>query len=62
MCFENTLLKFQISVPFVEWATVYESEENIKLNIEHGIISLYKGLKKNDPKIERLIELGKEEG
>ena len=41
MSYETTVLRFEISPPFEEWAEFYDSEENIKLNKEVGIICLY---------------------
>ena len=46
MSLETTVFKFKISVPFEEWAAVYDSQENIQMNKERGIICLYKGVKK----------------
>jgi len=53
---ENTVLTFKIRVPFEEWAAVYDSEENIQMNKERGIVCLYKVLKKEDPTSVILIE------
>ena len=44
MSLETTVFKFKISVPFEEWAAVYDSQENIQMNKEHGIVCLYKGV------------------
>jgi len=60
MSLETTVFTFKIRVPFEDWAAVYDSEENIKLNKERGIICLYKGVKKNDPTSVILIEQGGE--
>ena len=60
MSHETTVFTFKISVPFEEWASVYDSEENIQLNKERGIICLYKGVKKDDPTSVILIEQGEE--
>ena len=60
MSLETTVFTFKISVPFEEWAAVYDSEENIQMNIERGIICLYKGVKKDDPTSVNLIEQGEE--
>ena len=49
MSLETTVFTFKISVPFEEWAAVYDSQENIQMNKERGIICLYKGVKKDDP-------------
>ena len=49
MSLETTVFTFKISVPFEEWAAVYDSEENIQMNKDRGIICLYKGVKKDDP-------------
>ena len=45
MSLETTVFTFKISVPFEEWAAVYDSEENIQMNKERGIICIYKGVK-----------------
>ena len=49
MSLETTVFTFKISVPFKEWAAVYDSQENIKMNKERGIVYLYKDVKKDDP-------------
>ena len=49
MTLETTVFTFKISVPFEEWAAVYDSQENIQMNKERGIVCLYKGVKKDDP-------------
>ena len=41
MSLETTVFTFKISVPFEEWAAVYDSEENIEMNKERGIVCLY---------------------
>ena len=58
MSLKTTVFTFKISVPFEEWATVYDSEENIQMNKDRGIICLYKGVKKNEPNSVILIEQG----
>ena len=58
MSLETTVFTFKISVPFDEWAAVYDSQENKKMNKERGIICLYKGVKKDDPTSVILIEQG----
>ena len=60
MSLETTVFTFKISVPFQEWAAVYDSQENIQMNKESGIICLYKGVKKDDPTSVILIEQGEE--
>jgi len=60
MTIETTVFTFKISVPYEEWAAVYDSEENIQMMKETGINCLYKGLKKDDPTSVILIEQGKE--
>ena len=50
MSLETTVFTFKISVPFEEWAAVYDSKENIQMNKERGIIYSYKAVKKDDPK------------
>ena len=60
MSLETTVFTFKISVPFEEWAAVYDSEENIQMMKESGITCLYKGAKKDDPTSVILIEQGEE--
>ena len=60
MSLETTVFTFKISVPFDEWAKVYDSQENIQMNKERGIVCLYKGAKKEDPTSVILIEQGVE--
>ena len=60
MSLETTVFTFKISVPFEEWAAVYDSQENIQMNKERGIVCLYKGVKKDDPTSVILIEQGQE--
>ena len=60
MSLETTVFKFKISVPFQKWAAVYDSQENIQMNKERGIVCLYKGVKKEDPTSIILIEQGEE--
>ncbi|MCR8539672.1 MAG: DUF3764 family protein [Prochlorococcus marinus CUG1439] len=60
MSLETTVYIFKISVPFEEWAAVYDSKENIQMNKERGIICLYKGVKKDDSTSVILIEQGEE--
>ncbi len=44
----------------MEWAVVYDSQENLQMNKKRGIICLYKGVKKDDPTSVILIEQGEE--
>ena len=60
MTLENTVFTFKISVPFEEWAAVYDNQENIKMNKESVIVCLYKGVKKDDQTSVILIEQGEE--
>ena len=60
MSLVTTVYTFKINLPFVEWAAVSDSQENIKMNKERGIVCLHKGLKKDDPTSVILIEQGEE--
>ena len=60
MSIETTVFTFKINVPYEEWAVIYDSDENIQLNRERGIVCLYKGVKKADPPSVILIEQGEE--
>ena len=56
MSIETTVFTFKISVPFDEWAAVYDSQENIQMNKKSGFICLYNGVEKDDPTSVILIE------
>ena len=60
MSLETTVFTFKISVPFEEWAAIYDSQENIQMNKARGIFCLHKGMKKNDLTSVILIEQGEE--
>ena len=60
MSIETTVFTFKISVPYEEWAAVYDSEENIKMMKETGMTCLYKGVNKDDPTSVIVIEQGEE--
>ena len=60
MSLETTVFTFKINVPFDKWAAVYDSEENLQMNKERGIICFYKGVNKDDPTSVILIEQGEE--
>ncbi len=49
MSLETTVFTFKIKVIFKEWAVVYDSEENIQINKERGIVCLNQGVKIDDP-------------
>ena len=48
MVLETTIFSFKISVPFEQWAALYDSEENKQLMKEENIVCLYRGIKKED--------------
>ena len=56
MSHEITVFTFKISFPYKEWAAVYDSEENIQMMRELGMIILYKGVKKDDSTSVIVIE------
>ena len=60
MTIEATVFTFKICVPYGKWVSVYDSDENIKMNKERGIICLYKGVKKDDPTSLIPLKQGKE--
>ena len=60
MSIETTVFTFKISVPYEEWATAYDSEENMQMMKELGITCLYKGIKKDDPTSVIIIEQSEE--
>ena len=60
MALETTIFSFKISVPFEQWAAVYDSEENKQLMKEEKIICLYRGVKKGDLSSAVVIEQAEE--
>jgi len=60
MSLETTVFTFKISVPFEEWAAVYDSQENIQMNKKSRFICSYNGAKKDDPTNVILFEQGEE--
>ena len=60
MALETTVYSFEISVPFEQWATVYDSEENKQLMKEEKIVCLYRGINKDDSSSALVIEKAEE--
>ena len=60
MALETTVFSFKISVPFEQWAAVYDSEENKQLMKEEKIVCLYRGINKEDPSSAVVIEQAEE--
>ena len=60
MKIEPTVFTFKICIPDEKWASVYDSEENVQMNKERGIICLHKGVKKDDPTSLIPLKQGKE--
>ena len=60
MSLETSIYKLKISVPFEDWVAFCDSEANMQMNKERGIIYLYKGVQKKDPANVILIEQGGE--
>ena len=46
---ETTVWTFNLSVPFSEWAKIYDSEDVLKMHSSVGIKSLFRGVSKDDP-------------
>jgi len=46
---ETTVWTFSLSVPFEEWAAIYDSEDVVKMHASVGLKSLYRGVSKDDP-------------
>ena len=46
---ETTIWTFSLSVPFAQWAAIYDSEDVAKMHAAVGIKSLYRGVSKEDP-------------
>ncbi len=60
MSLETTIFTFKINVPFEEWDVDYDSDENMQMNKDLGILCFCKGVKKNDQTSGILIEQGVE--
>ena len=46
---ETTVWNFSLSVPFEQWAAIYDSEDVTKMHESVGIKSLFRGVSKDDP-------------
>ena len=46
---ETTIWTFSLSVPFAEWAAIYDSEDVSKMHKAVGLTSLFRGVSKSDP-------------
>ena len=46
---ETTVWTFNLSVPFSEWAKIYDSDDVLKMHSSVGIKSLFRGVSKEDP-------------
>ena len=46
---ETTVWTFSLSVPFAQWAAIYDSDDVAKMHSAVGIKSLFRGVCKDDP-------------
>ena len=46
---ETTVWTFSLSVPFSQWAAIYDGEDVAKMHADVGIKSLFRGVCKEDP-------------
>ena len=46
---ETTVWTFSLSVPFAEWAAIYDSDDVAKMHAAVGLKSLFRGVSKDDP-------------
>ena len=46
---ETTVWTFSLSVPFAQWAAIYDSDDVAKMHASVGIKSLFRGVSKEDP-------------
>ena len=56
MSLETKVFSFKVSVPFEQWAGVFDSEENKQLMKEEKIVCLCRGINKDDPSSAVVIE------
>ena len=43
---ETTVWTFSLSVPFAEWAAIYDSDDVAKMHADAGVQSLFRGVSK----------------
>jgi len=46
---ETTVWTFNLSVPFAEWAVIYDSDDVAKMHAVVGLKSLFRGVSKDNP-------------
>ena len=46
---ETTVWTFSLSVPFAEWAAIYDSDDVAKMHADAGVQSLFRGVSQEDP-------------
>ena len=46
---ETTVWTFNLSVPFAEWAAIFDSEDVAKMHASVGVKTLFRGVSKDDP-------------
>ena len=46
---ETTVWTFNLSVPFAEWAVIYDSDDVAKMHAAVGLKSLFRGVSKDNP-------------
>ena len=46
---ETTVWTFNLSVPFSEWAKIYDSDDVTQMHASVGIKSLFRGVSKDNP-------------
>ena len=46
---ETTVWTFSLSVPFAEWAAIYDSDDVAKMHADAGVQSLFRGVSTEDP-------------
>ena len=46
---ETTVWTFRLSVPFEQWAAIYDSEDVTNMHAAIGLKTLFRGVSKDDP-------------
>ena len=46
---ETTICTFKLSVPFAQWAAIFDSEDVAQMHEAAGITPLYRGVSSTDP-------------
>ena len=49
LAMETTICTFELSVPFSQWAAIFDSEDVAKMHAAAGVTPLYRGVSSDNP-------------